>query len=144
MVHSQLCQIFLKLGHTELLSVADDSFLFSFLNRCSVCLLYFVAGGRCYLVSCSERKARLWDGLPFVGGPPGGAIILVQPWNWALPMVASELRCFLPFSSFNLSLSTLIRCPGALIFWFIYFNVMKCKNQAQPCPLTMTLGFSSW
>ena len=50
----------------------------------------------------------------------------------------------LPFKSFNLILSTLMHCPGALIFWFIYFNVMKCKIQVQPCPLTMTLEFFSW
>lgn len=109
--------------------------------------LPFVPHGQGKMLTCflqqEERETLGWASLCWEGHPWG------PPSQYSLGVKmgqqdASKLQCFSLFRSFNLSLSTLIHCPGALIFWFICFNVMKCKNQAQACPLTMTLGFFSW
>lgn len=96
------------------------------------------------LFPAARRKGDFGVGLPLWEGHPWG-----PPSQYSLGVKmgqqdALKLQCFSLFRSFNLSLSTLIHCPGALIFCFICFNVMKCKNQAQACPLTMTRGFFSW
>jgi hypothetical protein len=106
----EVCLIFLKGWQTEFfLAVVVP---FSFHPTASALFLFILWPGEgVNLSSCSRKTPSLWGELLFMG-----TATVIRHWCEDLPVNPCELTCFLQLTSFTLSLSTLICCPGALIF----------------------------